>query len=115
MSVALEARTFEIRVKGTQTVVPCREDEKVLTAMEHAIHFPKPRPVQVGCRNGGCGACRVKVVSGEYARMKMSRAHVTVEEEAQGYVLACRILPLSDMVIEPAAPDPREWRARRNA
>jgi hypothetical protein len=32
----------------------------------------------------------------------MSRSHVTIEEERQGFALACRLFARSDLVIEPA-------------
>lgn len=60
------------------------------------------RAVPVGCRGGGCGICRIRVLSGEVERGAMSRSHVTIEEERQGFALACRLFPRSDLVIEPA-------------
>lgn len=56
--------------------------------------------VPKGCHNGGCGVCKIKVHSGKYSTLKMSRKHISEEEEKMGVVLACRILPLSEMVIE---------------
>jgi CDP-4-dehydro-6-deoxyglucose reductase len=96
-----------IRIKGCETDIVCAEDQKVLMAMEQQIHIPNPRPVRVGCRKGGCGACRVKVTQGTYTAEKSSRVHVTEGEAAEGYALACRISPLSDLEIEPAFLGPR--------
>lgn len=100
-------RRFSIRIKGATRAVSCDETQKVLTAME--LEFPDPllRPVRVGCRQGGCGACRVKVTKGDYTTAKMSHAHVTQEERDQGYALACRLFPNSDLEIEPAFLGPR--------
>jgi ferredoxin len=53
--------------------------------------------IPVGCRNGGCGVCKVRITSGTCARRVMSREHVTEDEEAAGYVLACRAKPTSDI------------------
>ena len=55
------------------------------------------RGIPVGCRNGGCGVCKVQVTEGLFAKRKMSRAVVSELEEAQGCVLACRIQPASDL------------------
>lgn len=55
------------------------------------------RAIPVGCRNGGCGVCKVRITRGEVARKVMSRAHISAEEEAEGLVLACRIYPQSDI------------------
>ena len=106
---------FNITVRGSDVVAPCPETERVLIALEQAAPFPKPKPVNVGCRKGGCGACRILVLSGDYTTIKMSRAHVTEAEEADGYVLACRVFPASDMEIEPAFLTPHERMEMRKA
>lgn len=106
-------RTFTITIKGTGQTVPCGETEKVLLALEAATPFPHRPPVRVGCRQGGCGACRVRVLSGDYTTGKMSRSHVSDDEEADGYALSCRLFPASDLVIEPAFVTPQERLAKR--
>ncbi|MDF1802083.1 2Fe-2S iron-sulfur cluster binding domain-containing protein [Thalassovita sp.] len=107
MADGTERRRFSVRVNGAPSGVHCDETQKVLTALEHAFPDPDLRAVRVGCRQGGCGACRVKVIKGEYTTAKMSRAHVTEEEEAEGFALACRLYPQSDLEIEPAFLGPR--------
>ncbi len=62
------------------------------------------RALPVGCRGGGCGVCRVRVVDGTYRTLRMSRRHVTEADEANRIALACRLLASSDIVIEPAPP-----------
>lgn len=56
--------------------------------------------IDVGCRGGGCGICRIKVLSGPYRSLPMSRSRITQEEEAGGIVLACRIIPEGEIAIE---------------
>lgn len=56
--------------------------------------------IPVGCRGGGCGVCKVRVVEGDYRSKCMSKAHICDAQAAEGYVLACRVYPLSDMCIE---------------
>lgn len=87
-----------IWITGNPEPHRCGADEKVLSALERD-HVTE---VRVGCRQGGCGACRVKVVSGTYTSGKMSRAHVSEEEGKEGYALSCRLFPRSDLVLEPA-------------
>jgi ferredoxin len=53
--------------------------------------------IPVGCRGGGCGVCKIEVLSGTYRKRVMSRAHVSVEDEENHHVLACRIWPTSDL------------------
>jgi Na+-transporting NADH:ubiquinone oxidoreductase subunit NqrF len=55
------------------------------------------RGIPVGCRGGGCGVCKVRIDSGEVRTEKMSRQHVSVEDQAAGVVLACRAYPCSDV------------------
>src|SRR5262245_11364370 len=59
----------------------------LLGALERAAQ----NTVAVGCRNGGCGVCRVRVLSGAYTKGKMSRKFVTVDQERGRIALACRI------------------------
>lgn len=68
----------------------------------HAMIRAARRCIPVGCRGGGCGACRVRVVSGTYATLRMSRRHVSPSDEVDQIVLACRLLPSSDIVVERA-------------
>ncbi len=58
--------------------------------------------IAIGCRSGGCGVCRIRVVKGHYlVAQPMSRQRISPEDEAQGIVLACRVVPRSDMIVVP--------------
>lgn len=97
-SVEMESRaTFQIRVEDTSPFA-CPADSNVLSALERAGR----KEIPVGCRRGGCGVCRVKILSGEVARAKMSRAKVSVADEKENYALACCIYPRSDLRVMPA-------------
>ncbi len=87
-----------VRGPGGDTVTfPVRDGHLVLREM-----LLRPgRDISVGCRGGGCGVCRVQVLSGDYLTRRMSRAHVTEAEQAAGIVLACRLIPLTDIIVEP--------------
>ena len=61
--------------------------------------------IPVGCRGGGCGVCRVRVIEGDYTTKRMSRKHVSEADEADGVALACRLIPSSDIVVELAPVD----------
>ena len=57
--------------------------------------------IPVGCVNGGCGVCKVRILEGEVKPLgPVSRAHVSVDEEAQGCTLACRVAPLTAVRLE---------------
>jgi ferredoxin len=81
--------SFQITIEDSGEVYSCKETQHLLAGM---IQLGK-KGIPVGCRSGGCGVCKVKIHSGEYTTKKMSRDHISVEEEAQGIVLACRVLP----------------------
>jgi ferredoxin len=55
------------------------------------------RGIPVGCRQGGCGVCKVQVLSGTFSTRVMSRAQVSEEDEREQRVLACCIYPTSDL------------------
>jgi ferredoxin len=51
------------------------------------------------CRRGGCGLCRVRIVSGDFDFLPMSSGQVSADERRAGVALACRVRPCSAMVI----------------
>jgi CDP-4-dehydro-6-deoxyglucose reductase len=53
-----------------------------------------------GCRNGACGACRGKVVSGSVTVQGHSEQTLTAEDQAQGYTLLCCAHAHGDVTIE---------------
>ncbi len=86
---------FQITIQDTGEVYPCSEVKHLLAGM---VQLGK-KGIPVGCRGGGCGVCKVQVLIGEYTSKKMSRDHVSAEEEKKGIVLACRVFPSSNMTL----------------
>jgi 3-phenylpropionate/trans-cinnamate dioxygenase ferredoxin reductase subunit len=78
----------------------CSGQESLLAGMARLGR----RGIPIGCLNGGCGVCKVRVLHGEVRKLgPVSRAHVTVDEEQAGYSLACRIAPCGgDLALEVA-------------
>jgi ferredoxin len=97
---------FQVTIENSGETFRCGEEVNVLAAMEQACCHGIP----VGCRNGGCGACKVQVTRGSYLRKKMNRAVVSLEEEAQGCVLACKLFPQGDIHVKALG---RAWAAAR--
>lgn len=87
--------THRVEIVGGSAFA-CPEGERVLVAMERS----GASDIGVGCRGGGCGICRVRVIEGAHRLGKMSRAHVSDEDREAGYVLACRLYPLGRLTIE---------------
>lgn len=84
---------YQVVIEDTGEEYRCPADRDLLRSMERLGR----KGIPAGCRGGGCGICKVHVVSGSVRSKKMSRAHVSLEEETSGYVLACRSYPLSDV------------------
>ncbi len=84
---------FQVTIENTGETFSCSEDCNVLAVMEQSCC----KGIPVGCRNGGCGACKIRIMAGRYYTGKMSRAVVSAQEEAEGCVLACKTYPLSDI------------------
>ena len=96
---------FDFRPKVNVTVAqtgetfPCPVGDSVLQGM---LRLGR-KGIPVGCVNGGCGGCKIKIHEGEITKVgPISRAHVTAEEEAQGYTLACRVSPTCTLKLEVA-------------
>lgn len=97
----MNACDVRVAVTITQTGerYSCSVHESLLAGMAHLGR----RGIPVGCQNGGCGVCKVRVVHGEVQKLgPLSRAHVSAAEEQTGYSLACRIAPRSDVELEVA-------------
>ncbi|HDR8906608.1 TPA: 2Fe-2S iron-sulfur cluster binding domain-containing protein [Burkholderia multivorans] len=93
------------RVCGTVTMAQtderyaCVGGESLLAGMAKLGR----RGIPVGCLNGGCGVCKVRVLRGAVRKLgPISRAHVSADEEDQGYALACRVAPDGDVELEVA-------------
>ncbi|MCU0896646.1 MAG: CDP-6-deoxy-delta-3,4-glucoseen reductase [Burkholderiales bacterium] len=83
----------DIQPSGHSFEVP--DGETVLqAALDAGFHLP------YGCRNGACGSCKGKVLSGEVALGKHSDHALSADEKAAGYTLFCSAKPLTDLVIE---------------
>jgi ferredoxin len=79
-----------VTIVQTGEVYSCSEDEPLLAGMARLGR----RGIPVGCLGGGCGVCKIRVLSGSVRKLgPVSRAHVNVEEEGRGYTLACRVAP----------------------
>jgi len=91
----MTAGVHKITVQGGGSFF-CSESERILIAMERAGQ----KSIPVGCRNGGCGICKVRVLAGDYVRGKMSVAHIGDDAIKNNYALACRVYPRGEMIVE---------------
>lgn len=84
---------FDVLIEDTGEHYSCAETRSLLEGMEVLGR----KGIPVGCRNGGCGVCKVEISEGRYSARVMSREHVSEEDERCGRVLACRVKPASDI------------------
>lgn len=85
-----------VLITDTSEVVTCSSGQNVLAGMEQLGR----KGIPVGCRGGGCGVCKVRVLTGEYDTGRMSRAYVSQEEQGDGVALACKLYPKSDLELQ---------------
>lgn len=84
---------YQIEMAGTGERFDARADESLLQAATSAgVAIPHD------CQLGGCGTCRVKVVSGAHDYEEFPFG-ISPEEADAGFVLACQARARSDMVI----------------
>jgi ferredoxin len=84
---------FNVVIEETGESYRCSPQESLLVGMERL----GKKGIPVGCRGGGCGVCKVEITAGSFNKKVMSREYVSVEDEAAGRVLACRVMPTSDI------------------
>ncbi|WP_061166985.1 2Fe-2S iron-sulfur cluster-binding protein [Caballeronia hypogeia] len=91
--------------------VAVREGASLLeAALQAGLSLPR------SCRNGTCRACMCRLVDGEID-YRIEWPGLTAEEKAEGWILPCVALALSDVTIEQpeareAEPAPRPTRSR---
>lgn len=87
---------YQVHLDELELDFTCHPGQNVLECM---IGSGK-KGIQVGCRGGGCGVCKVQVVDGEFSARPMSKAHIDDQAISNRQVLACCISPLSDLTLK---------------
>lgn len=91
-----ETKTFECSVYARdikKRVIPCRNDESILTALERA-----GIETQSMCRGGECGFCRSKLISGEVFVPEENDGR-RIADLKFGYIHPCRTYPQGNIEI----------------
>ena len=84
-----------VAVDGHDVELDGRAGESIMgTLSRHGFTY------RIGCRRGGCGFCKVDLLSGEVEYTKtVSPAVLTPDEREHGVCLSCRAVPVTDVVI----------------
>lgn len=86
---------FAVTVRPAGHLFTVEDDETVLeAALRQGFAFP------YGCRNGACGSCKGKLLSGEVSYGPTRPPGLSAENEAAGYALFCQAVPVEDLEIE---------------
>ena len=87
--------TFQITVEPSGRHFSANADETLLAAgIRQGIGLP------YGCKDGACGSCKCKKLSGTVVHGTHQSKALSPEEEAAGFVLTCCGVPHSDVVLE---------------
>jgi CDP-4-dehydro-6-deoxyglucose reductase len=87
--------THKIRIQSSGHEFTANNKETVLAAA-----LRQGVTLAYSCRNGDCGTCKGKLISGKIDYGKYEAKAMSDEERAAGSALFCQAVPLSDLVIE---------------
>lgn len=86
--------TIQITLKPASHSFPTRPDDTVLSAgLRAGLAMP------YGCRNGLCGMCKARLLSGDIT-YRREPAGLTAAEIAAGFILCCQAIPKNNPVLE---------------
>jgi CDP-4-dehydro-6-deoxyglucose reductase, E3 len=86
--------THTVTVQPSGHIFQVLPDETVLeAAIRNNINLP------YGCRNGACGSCKGKIVSGKVDYGDYQAGTLTDEEKRQGKALFCCATPLTELTV----------------
>ncbi|HPW30655.1 MAG TPA: 2Fe-2S iron-sulfur cluster-binding protein, partial [Rhodoferax sp.] len=87
--------TFQITIQPSGRTYAAEPGEAMLAAgIRQGIGLP------YGCKDGACGSCKCKKLEGTVVHGPHQLKALSVEEEANGFVLTCCGVALSDVVLE---------------
>src|SRR6202162_2453272 len=85
----------QITIKPSDHSFAADDGETVLAAAMRADLM-----IPYGCRNGACGTCKSRIISGEIDYGAHLPATLSEDDKSQGLALLCVGKPLSDLVLE---------------
>ncbi|MBL1276074.1 MAG: CDP-6-deoxy-delta-3,4-glucoseen reductase [Ectothiorhodospiraceae bacterium] len=87
--------SFTVRIEPSGHTFDVESNESVLdAALRHGYSFP------YGCRGGGCGACKGKVLNGTVDYGTNLPPALSEEDVSRGLALFCQARPSSDLSVE---------------
>ena len=93
--IADVSETYTITLLPMGEALPCPQGETVLSAL-----LRSGARVVFGCTGGGCGVCKMRLISGHLDYGRYSIAVLSAEEKREGFFLSCQAKPVSDLTIQ---------------
>ncbi|MGH7839258.1 MAG: NADH:ubiquinone reductase (Na(+)-transporting) subunit F [Candidatus Binataceae bacterium] len=85
---------FKVTLQPAGRAFTCLESETILdAAFREGLRLPH------GCRSGGCGSCKARLIDGEVDDSKASLSALMDYERAAGMTLLCSCYPITDVEI----------------
>jgi len=91
----LRVMTAQVKVRPSGHEFFVEGNESILEAALRAGLAPS-----YGCRNGNCGLCKARIVSGQIKQIHPTEYPLSASERAQGHALLCSNTAVTDLVIE---------------
>ncbi|MCF7646394.1 2Fe-2S iron-sulfur cluster binding domain-containing protein [Bacillus subtilis] len=83
-----------IDIRQARSSITCADGQTLLeAALTSGISYPH------GCKSGRCGSCKTRLIEGNVEILQHSRFALSDEEKADGLILACRSVPLTDITV----------------
>jgi CDP-4-dehydro-6-deoxyglucose reductase len=87
--------TFTVSITPSGKTVDVDGETPILeAAMRQGVVLP------YGCKNGACGTCKARILSGDYIQDPHQPRALTPEEVKRGFALLCCARAASDLVVE---------------
>ncbi|RFO96776.1 CDP-6-deoxy-delta-3,4-glucoseen reductase [Rhodoferax lacus] len=87
--------SYSVTVQPSGRTFTVDRDEAILPAgIRQGIGLP------YGCKDGACGSCKCKMLSGTVVHGAHQEKALTAEEAAAGLILTCCAVPQSDLLLE---------------
>jgi len=87
--------SFKVQIQNTGHEFEAEVSEKILDAAQRAGYT-----LSYNCRNGSCGTCKGRVISGKVEYGDVDASTLTEVDKAEGMALFCQATALEDLVIE---------------
>ncbi|PIY29698.1 MAG: CDP-6-deoxy-delta-3,4-glucoseen reductase [Comamonadaceae bacterium CG_4_9_14_3_um_filter_60_33] len=95
MTGSANPTAFHVTIEPSGREFSVAAEETVLAAgIAQGVNLP------YGCKDGACGSCKCKKISGMVHHGAHQSKALSDTEEAQGFVLTCCASPMSDVVLE---------------